>query len=77
MLKYYSVKIMFKKKSGIKNPCIHVCTLDDEKVCMGCYRSAEEVRNWFRYTDEQKLQSLENAESRRRDKEESNYDHYV
>ncbi len=68
---------MLKKKSGIKSPCIHVCTLDDEKICMGCYRSAEEVRNWFRYTDEQKLQSLKNSEIRRSTKDENNYDRYI
>ncbi len=68
---------MLKKKSGIKSPCIHVCTLDDEKVCMGCYRSAEEIRSWFLYTDEQKLRSLENAEIRRRKKDENNESRYV
>jgi predicted Fe-S protein YdhL (DUF1289 family) len=60
----------------IKSPCIHVCTLDDEKVCLGCYRSVEEVRNWFRYSDEEKLQAIKNAEERRKAKEDP-YAHYV
>ncbi len=68
---------MLKKKTGLGNPCIHVCTLDDNKICLGCYRSAEEVRNWFRYTDEQKKETLRNSEIRRRKHDENNYDHYV
>lgn len=68
---------MLKNKTAIKSPCIHVCTLDENKICMGCYRSAEEVRNWFRYTDEEKRTSLKNAEERRRKQDENHYDHYV
>lgn len=60
----------------IKSPCIHVCTLDDEKICLGCYRSVEEVRNWFRYSDDEKLQAIKNAEERRKAKEDP-YAHYV
>ena len=68
---------MLKKNNTIKNPCIHVCTLDDEKICIGCHRSVEEIRGWFTMTDEQKLQVLANAEGRRRAKDTNNYDHYV
>ena len=76
-LQNFKIRKMLKNKTAIKSPCIHVCTLDENKVCMGCYRSAEEVRNWFRYTDEEKRASLKNAEERRRKQEENHYDHYV
>jgi predicted Fe-S protein YdhL (DUF1289 family) len=36
----------------------------------------EEVRNWFRYSDEEKLQAIKNAEERRKAKEDP-YAHYV
>ena len=65
------------KKNTIKNPCIHVCTLDEEKTCIGCFRSAEEIRGWFTMTDEQKLQVLARADERRRAKDANNYDHYA
>ncbi len=68
---------MLKKKNIIKSPCIHVCTLDDEKICFGCYRSAEEIRGWNTMTDEQKIQVLVNTEKRRRAKDAINYDHYA
>lgn len=68
---------MLKKKNIIKSPCIQVCTLDDEKICLGCHRSAEEIKNWHTMTDEQKLQFMANTEERRRAKDANNYDHYV
>lgn len=30
-----------------KSPCISVCVLNAEDVCMGCYRSADEITDWF------------------------------
>ncbi len=66
-----------KKQNTIKSPCIHVCTLDEDKICMGCYRSVEEIRGWFRFSEEEKKKVLENSEKRRRSKDENNYDRYV
>ena len=41
-----------------RSPCISVCVLDDEDICMGCYRSAMEITDWFMATDEQKRETL-------------------
>jgi len=30
----------------IKSPCISVCVLNEEDVCEGCYRSAQEITDW-------------------------------
>lgn len=68
---------MLKNKSSVKSPCVQVCTLDENKICMGCYRSVEEVRNWFRFTDKEKKQAIKNADERRRAKDENIFDHYV
>ena len=29
------------------SPCISVCLLDERDICQGCYRSAEEIADWF------------------------------
>ncbi len=68
---------MLKKKNTIKSPCIQVCTLDDEKICLGCHRSAEEIKGWHTMTYEQKLQVMANTEERQRAKDANNYDHYA
>lgn len=51
--------------NNIKNPCIHVCTKEEKGICLGCYRSMEEIRDWYKYSDKQKLKVLDNALSRR------------
>ncbi len=30
------------------SPCVSICTLDDNKVCLGCKRTLEEIRRWAR-----------------------------
>jgi len=47
-----------------RSPCISVCVLDDYNICTGCYRSAEEITDWFMATDEQKCEVLRRARER-------------
>lgn len=47
-----------------RSPCISVCVLDDEDICLGCYRSAAEITDWFMATDEQKRDVLRRAHER-------------
>jgi predicted Fe-S protein YdhL (DUF1289 family) len=47
-----------------RSPCISVCVLDDDDICMGCYRSAGEITDWFMATDEQKREALRRARER-------------
>jgi uncharacterized protein len=47
-----------------RSPCISVCVLDDDDICMGCYRSAVEITDWFMATDEQKREALRRARER-------------
>ena len=62
---------MLKKK--IKFPCQLICTYDTDHVCVGCYRSAEEVANWDSYSDEEKRKVLDNTMKRREEKGGSYY----
>ncbi len=36
---------------------------------MGCYRSIDEIRDWYKFSDEVKLQVIKTAEQRRGRKE--------
>lgn len=47
-----------------KSPCISVCALDENDICMGCYRSANEITDWFMSSDEQKREILRRARER-------------
>jgi uncharacterized protein len=46
------------------SPCISICVLDDDDICMGCYRSAEEITDWFMASKEQKRECLRKAKER-------------
>lgn len=41
------------KRDKIESPCVNVCILHPEaKLCLGCFRSAEEITQWSRMTPE-------------------------
>jgi predicted Fe-S protein YdhL (DUF1289 family) len=47
-----------------RSPCISVCALDENDICTGCHRSAEEITDWFMASDEQKREVLRRARER-------------
>ena len=49
----------------IRSPCISVCVLDENDICMGCFRSAEEVTEWFMAGDKEKRAIMQRVEERR------------
>ncbi|MEE4278057.1 MAG: DUF1289 domain-containing protein [Halieaceae bacterium] len=49
-----------------QSPCVSVCALDERDICMGCYRSASEITDWFMATAEEKREILRRVEERRR-----------
>lgn len=52
--------------AGVKSPCVSVCKLDEYKICIGCWRSLEEIREWSKMSDQQKVIVLEMSASRKR-----------
>ena len=46
------------------SPCISVCVLDVNDICMGCYRSAAEVTDWFMASVDEKREILKRARER-------------
>ena len=49
----------------VKSPCIEVCSLNDQDVCIGCYRTANEIIEWFSAPDERKREILLSVNQRR------------
>ncbi|MXZ80915.1 MAG: DUF1289 domain-containing protein [Gammaproteobacteria bacterium] len=52
--------------TSVPSPCLSVCTFDGEPFCRGCYRNADEIRDWMIMSREQKLAVLEQVAERRR-----------
>ena len=45
-------------ETDIKSPCMNLCCLDDEDVCIGCHRSVKEITGWGRMDQEQKKATM-------------------
>jgi predicted Fe-S protein YdhL (DUF1289 family) len=30
----------------VASPCVSICALDENNVCLGCYRTAHEITEW-------------------------------
>lgn len=50
----------------VASPCVYICALDDNNICMGCYRSGEEITHWGRYSNAEKRAVLEKVGERER-----------
>ncbi len=37
--------------SQVESPCVKVCTLNDEQICMGCGRTVAEIAIWSQADD--------------------------
>lgn len=49
----------------IPSPCVRNCCLNDDDVCLGCFRSLAEICAWSQADDTARRQILQNIEQRR------------
>lgn len=60
----YSISAM--SPAPITTPCIKVCIVDGESgLCLGCYRTLEEIAGWVRLTPEKREAVLTELPGRR------------
>jgi hypothetical protein len=43
----------------VESPCVSICRLDDSGVCVGCFRTADEIASWLSYSDERRREIIE------------------
>ncbi|MEM9253794.1 MAG: DUF1289 domain-containing protein [Pseudomonadota bacterium] len=48
-----------------QSPCVAICVLNDDDICEGCYRSADEITDWFMATPQEKRDIIRRAAERR------------
>ena len=48
----------------MKSPCVQICKLIDS-MCIGCYRTSDEITNWTKYTEEQRESVIREIQSSR------------
>lgn len=52
--------------NAITSPCIRQCTLDNNDICLGCFRSLHEITRWTQADEKTRHDFLINAESRKK-----------
>ncbi|GLQ30840.1 DUF1289 domain-containing protein [Litoribrevibacter albus] len=55
----------FQQGSEIRSPCVRNCCLDMNDVCLGCFRTYEEILEWSHATDERREAILNLAQTRK------------
>lgn len=46
------------REKPIKSPCVSLCALDEDDICVGCYRSGNEISHWGSYNNDQRREVL-------------------
>jgi len=49
-----------------ESPCVDNCRLSDDNICLGCFLSSEEVNQWNRAGNQERLVILKNAYQRQK-----------
>lgn len=47
------------------SPCIASCKLNNDKICIGCYRHIEEIVDWNKRSDAEQLQIIAGLNARK------------
>jgi len=52
-------------EARVESPCIRHCTLDDDDICLGCFRSIDEICAWAAADNAERRRILVAATARR------------
>ena len=51
----------------VESPCISNCCLDDNDICLGCFRSLSEITTWSQVDNKVRKKILGEADQRQKD----------
>ncbi len=46
---------MSQDLSPVRSPCVGVCALDENDICIACHRTGVEIGEWGTYNNEEKI----------------------
>ena len=56
------------RRDEIESPCVKLCVIHpDARICMGCYRTGEEIAAWSRLSKEERLALMDELPKRAKD----------
>lgn len=47
-----------QQEKPLKSPCVSVCALDEDDVCVGCYRTGNEISHWGGMNNDERREVL-------------------
>jgi len=50
----------------VQSPCIGSCCLDEQDICLGCFRDLEEIKAWSSADNSTRQSIIDNASRRER-----------
>ncbi|EMP56830.1 hypothetical protein MSNKSG1_03842 [Marinobacter santoriniensis NKSG1] len=53
-----------KSSEKVRSPCVSVCALDENDLCIGCHRTGDEILRWTRMTNEERRDVLHEVAKR-------------
>jgi len=48
----------------IPSPCVSICALNSDDVCVGCYRTGDEITRWWGMDNAEKQETLGKVKER-------------
>lgn len=48
----------------VTSPCVGLCCLDNSDICVGCFRTLDEIKAWSQVDDKTRLMFVANAKHR-------------
>ena len=52
------------RQDTVPSPCVSICALDADDVCIGCFRTGREISDWGRLSDDDKRAVLRRCAER-------------
>lgn len=49
----------------IESPCVRNCCLNEHDICVGCYRSLDEILRWSKVSEDERSRILKNTDRRK------------
>lgn len=53
-----------KVADKVRSPCVSICALDGDDLCVGCHRSGDEITRWSQMSDEERRDVLRKVAER-------------
>lgn len=47
------------RQDRVRSPCVSVCALDENDMCIGCHRTGDEILRWTSMTNDERRQVLQ------------------